>query len=183
MPDARRQVFWPAALRTSTDGRRPGWNEPGAKTPKGGAMPTTLQPVAARPALPATKYVELFKDKRLKAPTQPVGPGYDVLFDEKLKVDGWKEIRVWVHVFVENYASTPVTNAAHLQLRFMHDFGAGARDSFDYESADIGFNGFTSYIDGYAVKPIIGKELRLLCHPTDLPPGPYLLSVTYMLDR
>ncbi len=128
-----------------------------------------------------TEYVELFKDKALLGPTNPFGPGYDVLFDKKIKVDGWKEIRVWVHVFIENYAATPLTGAANLELRFMHDFGAS--NSFDYEKAEIPFTGVTSYIDGYTVKPVIGKELRLLCHPTYLPAGPYTLSVTYLLVR
>ncbi len=139
-------------------------------------MPAT-QPVS----FSLTKYVELYKDKSLLGPTTPFGPGYDVLFDSKVKVDGWKEIRLWVHVFVDNYAASPLTSAANLQLRFMHDFGSS--DSFDYETADIAFNGVTSYINGYAVKPIIGKELRLLCHPTDLPAGPYTLGVTYLLVR
>ncbi len=128
-----------------------------------------------------TKYIELFKDKSIVGPTTPFGPGYDVLFDATFKVDGWKEIRVWTHVFVENYAMTPLTNAAHLGLRFMHDFGTG--NSFDYESADLPFNGVTSYIDGYTIKPLIGNKLRLLCHPTGLPAGPYTMGVTYLLVR
>ena len=139
-------------------------------------MPAT-QPVS----FSLTKYVELFKDKRLLGPTTPFGPGYDVLFDSKIKVDGWKEIRLWVHVFVENYAASPLTAAANLQVRFMHNFGSG--NSFDYATADIPFNGVTSYIDGYSIQPILGKELRLLCHPTGLPAGPYTLSVTCLLVR
>jgi hypothetical protein len=62
-----------------------------------------------------------------------------------------------------NYATTPLTPGANLLLRFMHDFGGG--DSFDYETANIPFTGVASYIDGYAVKPIIGKEPRLLNTP------------------
>lgn len=139
-------------------------------------MPAT-QPVS----FSLTKYVELFKDKSLLGPTAPFGPGYDVLFDSKINVDGWKEIRVWVHVFIKNYATTPLTSAANLQLRFLHNFGLS--DSFDYEIANIQFNGTTSTIDGYTIKPIIGKELRLLCHPTNMPAGPYSLGVTYLLVR
>ncbi len=131
--------------------------------------------------LSLTRYEELFKDKRMLGPLNPFGPGYDVLFDTKIKVDGWKEIRLWVHIFIENYMTTPLTDAARLQLRFMHDFGDG--NSFDYEAAEISFNGVTSYIDGYVIKSIIGKELRLICHPTGLPAGPYTLSVTYLLVR
>jgi hypothetical protein len=138
-------------------------------------MPAT-QPVS----FSLTNYVELFKDESLPGPITPFGPGYDVLFDTKIEVDGWKEIRLWVHVFIDNYTTTPLTANANLQMRFMHDCGSG---SFDYEIANIHFNGTTSYINGYAIKPIIGKELRLLCHPTNLPTGPYTLGVTYLLVR
>ncbi len=127
-----------------------------------------------------TKYVELFKHEDLAGPSQPFGPGYDVLFDNVVDVDGWKEIRVWVHVFVNNYAATPVTNAAHLKLRFMHVFAGG---QFDYEHADLPWNQVTSYINGYAIKPVIGEQVRLLCEPVGLPPGPYSLDVTCLLVR
>jgi hypothetical protein len=135
-----------------------------------------IQPVV----LALTKYVELFKNEGLAGPSQPFGPGYDVLFDQVLDVEGWKEIRVWVHVFVNNYAATPVTNAAHLKLRFMHHFAGG---QFDYEHADLPWNHVTSYIDGYASRPLIGTKLRLLCEPISLPAGPYSLDVTCLLVR
>ena len=51
------------------------------------------------------------------------------------------------------------------------------------DQATIPWNGVTSYINGYAVKPVIGKQLRLLCHPVGLPPPPYGLSMTYLLVR
>ncbi len=127
-----------------------------------------------------TKYVELINNQTIAAPNNPIGPGYEVLFDSNIKVDGWKEIRVWVHVFVDNYQTTPVTSAAKLELRFMHNFTGG---SFDYDKVAIPWNQVTSYINGYAIKPLIGKELRLLCHPVSLPPHPYRLSVTYLLVR
>lgn len=129
---------------------------------------------------PLTKYVEPIKNQAIAVLPTPFGPGYEVLFDSPISVDGWKEIRVWVHVFVDNYAGTPVTAAAQLELRFMHGFTGG---SFDYEKATIPWNNVTSYINGYVVKPLIGKQLRLLCHPVSLPPPPYRLSMTYLLVR
>ncbi len=131
--------------------------------------------------LTSTKYVELIADRAVPTPLTPFGPGYDVLFDEKIDVLGWAEIRVWVHVFVDNYETTPVTSVTTLELRFMHDFVSS--NSFNYEVAVLPWNGVTSYINGYTTQPIIGKELRLICHPVDLPPGPYRLSVTYLLVR
>jgi hypothetical protein len=128
-----------------------------------------------------TKYVERIKNKALAGPISPFGPGYDVLFDEKIPVTGGKEIRVWVHVFVDNYETTPVTASTKLDLRFMHDF-CGA-NSFDYAVSTISYNHVSSYINGVAFQPIIGKELRLVCHPRHLPAGPYRLSLTYLLVR
>jgi len=90
-------------------------------------------------------------------------------------------VRVWVHVFVENYETTPVTSATKLELRFMHNF-VGA-NSFDYEKVTLPYNNVTSYINGYSIQPIIGSKLRLLCHPINLPAGPYRVSVTYLLAR
>lgn len=138
-----------------------------------------LPPMPKAPlARPRTKYVELIKNRSITEWPTPVGPGYPEVFDEVVDVTDWKQIRVWVHVFVENYNTTPInTAAARLELRFMHNFTGG---SFDYEKATF-TTPVTSYINGYAVKPIIGNTLRLLCHPENLPPGPYTLSVTYLL--
>ncbi len=127
-----------------------------------------------------TKYVEPIKNQAVTALATPFGPGYEVLFDLSIPVEGWKEMRVWVHVFADNYAATPVTSAAQLELRFMHNFTGG---SFDYEKTVMHWNGVTSYINGYVVKPLIGKQIRLLCHPVGLPLPPYTLSMTYLLVR
>jgi len=129
----------------------------------------------------SAQYVELISNQVITAPTQPFGPGYDVLFDSEIPVIGWKDVRVWVHVFVENYETTPVTSATKLELRFMHNF-VGA-NSFDYEKVTLPYNNVTSYINGYSIQPIIGSKLRLLCHPINLPAGPYRVSVTYLLVR
>jgi hypothetical protein len=128
---------------------------------------------------PKTNYVELIANQPLPAPTEPYGPGYPVLFDVSFPVKGWKEIRVWVHVFVDNYETTPITSSTRLELRFMHSFTGG---SFNYEGA-VFTSDFTSYINGYTVIPLVGEQLRLVCHPENLPAGPYRLTVTYLLTR
>ena len=128
---------------------------------------------------PKSKYVELIANQPLAAASEPYGPGYPVLFDVTFPVKGWKGIRVWVHVFVDNYAATPVTSATRLELRFMHHFTGG---EFDYEKAAF-TSEVTSYIDGYAAKQLIGEQLRLICHPEALPAGPYKLTLTYLLVR
>jgi len=128
-----------------------------------------------------TKYVELISNQVLSGPLYPVGPGYPVLFDIAINTAGWKEICFWVHVFVEIYETTPVTSATRLELRFIHNFCGS--NSFNYEVVGMPYNHVTSYINGYAVEPVIGKKLRVLCHPENLPPGPYTLCVTYMLAR
>jgi hypothetical protein len=62
----------------------------------------------------------------------------------------------------------------------MHSFGSG--NSFDYELGTL-TSDVTSYIDGYVARPIIGNRLRVLCHPENLPPGPYNIYATYYLVR
>ncbi len=151
------------------------------KVRKSGIKKRAFSPVLEKKSRlhPRTKFVELITDKLLADVQNPFGPGYPVLFDNTVDVTGWREIRVWVHVFVENYETTPiVTSQCRLQMRFMHNFGGG--NAFDYETATLTTD-CTSYIDGYAAKPIIGNKVRLLCHPENLPPGPYRLSVTYLL--
>ena len=128
---------------------------------------------------PKTKYVELIVNQHLPSSTEPYGPGYPVLLDQTFPVKGWKKIRVWVHVFVDNYETTPITSFTRLELRFMHKFTGG---SFNYEKA-VFSSDVTSYINGYADMPLIGEELRLVCHPENLPAGPYKLTVTYLLVR
>jgi hypothetical protein len=129
---------------------------------------------------PKTKYIELFANHPLAAASEPFGPGYPVLFDRTITVKGWKKIRVWVHVFVDNYETTPINTAdALLNLRFMHRFTGG---EFDYEKDSFNTE-FTSYINGYSAQPLIGNQLRLVCAPQNLPPGPYRLSVTCLLAR
>jgi hypothetical protein len=128
---------------------------------------------------PKTKYVELIANQPLAAASEPYGPGYPVLFDVNFPVKGWKKIRVWVHVFVDNYETMPIPSSARLELRFMHQFTGG---SFDYEKAILTTD-VTSYINGYADKPLIGEQLRLVCHPENLPVGPYKLTLTYLLVR
>ena len=127
----------------------------------------------------ATKYVELIRQDNLAS----FPPPFFFVFDSTIDTADWREIRVWVHVFVENYAQTPVTAAAYLNVRFMHVFGyqLGGGGEFHYTQATIPWNNVTSYIDGYVTAPIIGNKLRIVCGPENLPPGPYDVFVTYYL--
>jgi len=126
-----------------------------------------------------TKYVELVRDDNLASFPTPLHSVVDKIIDT---ADS-KEVRVWVHVFVKNYAHTPVTAAAKIDVRFLHTFGSqlGGGGQFDYSQATILWNHMTSYINGYVVAPIIGDKLRILCTANNLPPGPYQVFVTYYL--
>jgi hypothetical protein len=137
-------------------------------------------PVARPDCCERTKYGVLVSRFNVEKFDTPFGPGYEVVFDEVIDTKGYNEVRVWVHVFVDSYQTNPVTNAAQLQVRFMHQFPGG---SFDYERATLGWNNVTSYINGDAVKPVLGEKLRVLCNPRNLPTGPYDISVTYLLVR
>ena len=121
-----------------------------------------------------TRYVELIARHYVD---EPFGPAHPVVFDEEFETAGFSEIRVWVHISVENYDTDPVTPDSRLTVRFYHRFPGG---SFGYEEGAIS-SSVTSYIDGYLVKPIIGDRLRLACRATDMPPGPYRIDVTYYL--
>jgi hypothetical protein len=127
--------------------------------------------------LPGTKFVELISNQTLT--TLPVIAGVPSLFEQNINVDGWKEIRLWVNVMVDNYQRTPITPAAKLHITFFH---TTATASADYEEADIPKK-VTSYIGGYVIKPIIGKDLRIFCYPVSMPPPPYRLTATYLLVR
>ena len=66
------------------------------------------------------KYVELLRNE--SAPTSL--PPLHKVFDKTIDVGNWNEIRLWVHVFVSNYNTTPLTSAAQLNVQFLHLFGA-----------------------------------------------------------
>ncbi len=127
-----------------------------------------------------TKYGVLVARQDVPAFDEPFGPGYLVAFDEVIDTRGYSEIRLWVHVFVDNYAMGPVTSQSKLDVRFLHQFPGG---SFDYERQTLGWNNVTSYINGYAARPILGDSVRVLCNPKNLPPGPYDIYATYLLVR
>ena len=126
-----------------------------------------------------SKYVELYRNDNVPSFPAPLR----AVFDKTIETLGYSEIRVWVHVFVENYAKTPVTSAAKLNVRFMHLFGGqlGSGGQFDYKQSVIPWNSVTSFINGDVVAPIIGDKLRILCTAGDLPAGPYSVFVTYYL--
>jgi hypothetical protein len=125
------------------------------------------------------KYVELLRNDNASTFSPPLHE----VFDETIDVGDWNEIRLWVHVFISNYATTPLTAAAKLNVQFLHIFGIqlGGGGQFIYSNAAISWDHVTSYINGYVSAPIIGEKLRILCYAESLPPGPYELFATYYL--
>lgn len=125
-----------------------------------------------------TEYFELVSLDNVASFPQPVGPGYPEVFDKTFKTKGFSEIRIWIWVSVINYKVKPIASNSTLEVRFLHQFSAG---SFDYEKGTItGTSGFSD-IYGYVRKPVIGDETRVICHPTNMPPGPYNIRVTCYL--
>ena len=126
-----------------------------------------------------TEYSELVSLDNVANFSEPIGPGYPEVFDKTFKTKGFSEIRIWVWVSVLAYETTPIAANSTLEVRFMHQFGS--HDSFDYEKGTItGIAGFSA-IYGYVSKPAIGNETRVVCHPTNMPPGPYDIRVTCYL--
>jgi hypothetical protein len=119
----------------------------------------------------STQYTELLKNVKLSSLTN------GLLFDQTITTAGYNEIRVWVHVFVEKYQTTPVTGSTKLKVRLMHQFTGG---SFDYVNATFG-SSVASYINGYTAQRIIGDQTRILCSPENLPAGPWDVSLTVYL--
>jgi hypothetical protein len=61
-----------------------------------------MAPIKKKLDITLTKYVELIKDQILPNANNPGGPGYEFLLDSNIMFDGGKEIRVGVHVFVDD---------------------------------------------------------------------------------
>ncbi|MEJ2011187.1 MAG: hypothetical protein P8X64_03060 [Anaerolineales bacterium] len=127
-----------------------------------------------------SRYMELLALRNVPAVPEPVGAGYGILFDETIHSAGYKELRLWVHLFACEYASDPITPNTRLILRFMHCFDQA--ESFDYQQVTFS-SSVTSYINGFACVPVIGDRTRVLCHPENMPHSPYDLFVTCYLLR
>jgi len=126
-----------------------------------------------------TKYVELIREDNLMSFSPPLSAVCDKIID----TTDYREIRLWVHVFVQNFAQAPVTAATKLHVRFLHVFGhqLGGGGQFDYMQRTIPWSQVTSYINGSVTAALIGDKLRILCTPESLPPGPYDVFVSYYL--
>ncbi len=130
--------------------------------------------------MPVAKYVEHITLNNVQKFDEPFGPGYQVVFDTTIPVKGYSEIRVWVHVMIRDYQTQAAGPDTQLKVRFLHPFH-GNKDEFDYESGTVQTWDGASFVDGYIVKPVIGNELRLICAPVNMPPGPYDVYMTYYL--
>jgi hypothetical protein len=121
--------------------------------------------------LEKTRYVELI--------SQDPNPA----FDEIINTAGYSEIRLWVHIHVDNPAA-PILGNAVINVCFMHKFTGGL---FVYASGVITNKSTTingdSDIYGCLMMPIIGDNLQIQGEPENLPNGPYKLDVTYYLVR
>lgn len=170
--------FTPSSVSAQEAGRPPAQLKGERVAPA--SLERAALPVRRPDCCERTAYKVLVARRDVDQFDTPVGPGYEVAFDEVIDIRGYSEVRVWVHVFVNDYQAHPVTSTAELEVRFMHQFPGG---SFDYERSTLGWNHVTSYINGYAVKPVLGEKLRVLCHPKNLPPGPYDIFATYLLVR
>jgi len=127
-----------------------------------------------------TRYVEALACRDLPATSDPAGAGYSILFDETLATGGFRELRVWVHVSIRRPDEHPVTPNTRLVLRFLHCFGTA--ECYDYEQCTLSSRS-AAHINGYGSVPVIGDRTRVLCHPENLPPGPYDLFFNYYLVR
>jgi hypothetical protein len=121
--------------------------------------------------LEKTRYHELISQSPIPA------------FDEHIDTAGYSEIRLWVHINIDN-AAEPIKGNAVINVRFMHKFTGGL---FVYANGVITnistTNKGDSDIYGCLMMPIIGDSLQIQGELENVPHGPYKLDVTYYLVR
>jgi hypothetical protein len=108
--------------------------------------------------------------------TFPTAYGMPIVGEYTIQTLGYSEIRFFVHVFVDNYQTTPIQNAK-LYITMFHTIKGGSW-SYSYNTIN---STVTSYINGYVNEKIIGKTLRILVKPENMPAGPYRVEVSYYL--
>ena len=120
------------------------------------------------------KYVELINKKvnTLDAPY-----GIPLIFEETIDTANYSEIRMFIHVFIENYNQTPLTINSVIAATLCHNVSSG---SWPYSNKEIKFS-VTSYIDGWFSEKIIGNKVRVVASAKNFPKGPYTLSASYYL--
>ncbi len=122
------------------------------------------------------KYVELIH-KQVQAFESPYG--IPQIFETTIDVEGYSEIRIFIHVFAENYTYTPITSKTSIKATLYHCVSSG---SWAY-SEEVITSDVTSYINGWFSEKLIGDTLRIVAFAHDFPAGPYTVTVTYYLVR
>ena len=121
-----------------------------------------------------TKYVELI-NKKVNA--LDATSGVPRVFEETIDATGYSEIRMFIHIFVDNYKTDPVTANSTIEANLFHSISGG---SWPYSKREMKSN-VTSYINGWFSEKIIGNKVRVIATAKNLPRGPYTISVTYLL--
>jgi hypothetical protein len=90
---------------------------------------------------------------------------------------GYREIRVFAHLSVDEYRTNPLPKEALLKVGFGYELkGMGtsyARTTFKQE--------VTAYIEGFVIEKVYGKKLKLSVDADNLPKGKYTLRLSYYL--
>lgn len=77
----------------------------------------------------------------------------------------YKELRVFVHVMNDAYATKPFTAASNLQIKAFHAIGSG---SWTYFSEQFPMK-YTSEIFGLSLIPVIGETTRIVVFGYNMP--------------
>lgn len=121
------------------------------------------------------KYVELIANKKVAAFQSPYGTPQ--IFEETIDTAGYSEIRMFIHVFAEEFKKSPITNKTKIEATLFHEVRGG---SWDYSKKEIRSE-VTSYIHGWFTEKVIGDKTRIVAFARNLPEGPYSVTVTYYL--
>ena len=111
---------------------------------------------------PCTKHAELAVGRIVAINTDEYSTQ---LFEKKINTKGYKTLRVFAHIFNENYESTPIQHNAYFQIIAYYAIGQGSwgyhTETFRYES--------TSGWSGVANIPIVGVITRVGIHAVKMP--------------
>jgi hypothetical protein len=109
-----------------------------------------------------TKYQALAVSKIVEG--NPLGGV--ILFEiPDLDTKCYKELRVFVHVMNDAYATKPFTAGSNLQIKAYHAIGSG---SWNYFSEQFPMK-YTSEFHGFSQIPVVGEKTRIVVFGYDMP--------------
>jgi hypothetical protein len=90
---------------------------------------------------------------------------------------GYKEVRVFVNLFDDQYKTQPLTGTSTLKLCFSHEMSGMGTPYKQYTFKQE----FGSYLCGFVTESVYGKTLKIAVDADNIPKGNYTLHLSYYL--